>query len=148
MNFRLFLAQLMLYSVNIKDLHWLVRGDEFDSVHNGVTNDYHDKICEDIDYIAEVLLRNGEEPLNMPEAVRLTESANRKFVIVDTGKLYGKVEVYQYLQKMLQDIKLSIEFLIKSLEDDIKQVGIKSTLEAMHEWYDLQARFLNKRRLS
>ena len=147
MTFRLFLAQLMHYNMNIKNLHWLVHGDEFDSIHNGITNDYSDKLCEDIDYIAEVLLRNSEQPLNLIEAAQLITSANRKFVTVNTDHLYSKSEVYGILQKMLQDIQLSIEYLIRSLEGEVKQVGIKSTLESMYEWYDLQTRFLNKRRI-
>ena len=147
MNFRLFLAQLILYAMNIKDLHWLAHGDEFDAVHNGLTNDYHEKLCEDVDYIAEALMRNGEEPLNLPEVHELIASANRKFIVVHTDRYYNKEEVYNICQKMLEDIKLSIEYLIKTIEGDIKQVGIKSTLEGMHEWYDLQVRFLNHRRI-
>ena len=59
-----------------------------------------------------------------------------------------KEEVYKHIQKMLIVIMRNIEETLElDVIQDMKNTGIRSDLEAMHNEYDIERRFKNARRL-
>ena len=148
MNLKVFLAQLTLYESNFRVLHWNSTGNGFDRAHLAA-GDYYEMVADDIDVIAEYLGRLDIFPANIIEAVHIIEQAEETFTVIPTNKLYTKEEVFKYIDTLLGSIKHSIELLLDTDEiKDMSNVGIKAALEGLHDKYDKEHRYLNKRRNS
>lgn len=141
------LAKLIIHESNMRCLHWLVKGSEFDNSHSGFTTSYYEMISNDIDYVAECLMRNDKDVLNYEEALEIAREENSS--MIDSDKKYASVEAAQICNQIFSSILLSLEAVLEStdIKDNIKNVGIRSSLESMYERYDKEKRFLNKRRL-
>ena len=142
------LARLMVYETNMRVLHWQVTGKGFDRAHSGITDPMTDQIHSDVDVVAEKLIMIGGTPLDYLGVIRIIKEScpDVKFASADTS--YSVKEVYSAVEGICASICHSIE---ECLADPVIQkpnnVSIKARLEGMHEYYDLQMRFLNRRRL-
>ena len=144
--FRTLQSNLTIFANNIKMLHWNCKGDEFGCMHDELTNDLYDKMTDDVDRVAEMMIRLSLRPLNLYEVVEIGEENDTP--VVNSNYLYEKEEVYKYIQKMLIVIMKNIEETLElDVIQDIKNTGIRSDLEAMHNEYDIERRFKNARRL-
>lgn len=142
------LARLMVYETNMRVLHWQVVGKGFDRTHSGITDPMTDQIHSDVDVVAEKLIMLGGTPLDYLSVIRTIKDgcSDVKFASADTS--YSSEEVYKAIDGICSSICHSIEeCLADSLIQQPNNVSIKARLEGMHEYYDLQMRFLNKRRL-
>ncbi len=71
-----------------------------------------------------------------------------EFIMIDSSKLYRRIDIINYANVMLGQIKTLIENCIADEEiQAIENSGIRSDLEAMHAEFDLQHRYINKRRM-
>lgn len=142
------LARLMVYETNLRVLHWQVTGKGFDRAHSGITDPMTAQIHSDVDVVAEKLIMLGGNPLDYLSVIRTIKEGcpDVKFASADTS--YSAKEVYDAIEGICASICHSIEeCLADPLIQQPNNVSIKARLEGMHEYYDLQMRFLNKRRL-
>ena len=144
--FRTLQSNLTIFANNIKMLHWNCKGDEFGYMHDELTNDLYEKMTDDVDRVAEMMIRLSLRPLNLYEVVQIGEEND--IPVVNSNYLYEKEEVYKHIQKMLIVIMRNIEETLElDVIQDMKNTGIRSDLEAMHNEYDIERRFKNARRL-
>ena len=140
------LALLIVSESNMRCLHWLVAGKEFDNTHAGFTTSYYEMISEDVDYIAEVCIRLGIDVLNYDSAYQIAKE--KSFPLIDDKHNYSRKDASEICDSILGNIQ---KYLLVVLDSEVikepMNVGIKSTLEGMYEKYDKEKRFLNKRRL-
>lgn len=146
MDLKTFLSVLLVYRSNFHVLHWMAAGEGFFTIH-AKAEEYCDLILKDIDVIAEMHLRLEDNIVNYAEALHLIEeNEDHEFLLIDSSKLYDINEFKKYATKMFDDLLTCIEELLESdTVKDPKNVGIKATLEGMHDRYDLQCRYLLKR---
>lgn len=140
---------LRVYHSNLLNLHWNSHGMDFNDSHKDITTEYYELCDKYIDITAEMLARLNIFAPNYIEVVDYMSKSEDKFHIVDSAKLYSREEIVALVDKMFESILFYIE---KSLEDEeiknnIKNVGIKSDLESMYSEFDLQYRYINKRRM-
>lgn len=147
MTLRDLLAIFIIYGHNFKVLHWQANGQRFDRVHK-LANEYYDYLADDADDIAEMAARVGQNSLGYIEAVETLKNLDGKFVVVESDKLYNFSQFVDITNAMLDGILKSIAAVHDTEEmSDIKNIGIRSELEGIYNKYDLQMRYLNKRRL-
>lgn len=145
MNFTTFSAVLTIFRHNFKILHWGASGKKFDRIHN-LAEDYANMVNEDLDVIAEMGMRCGQHPVSMCEAIETIEHVDEQIVCLDYKEFSFK-EFVAASTVMLGTIMKCIATLRNS--DEMQKdcnMGIKASLEAMYDKYDLQARYLNARR--
>lgn len=139
-------AFLRLYESNFYNLHWNSKGEEFNDAHKGISTDYYELCGKYIDITAEMICRFGKLPLNFREVCIVGEKSNCLFI--ESQKLYSRKDIIELSDKMLGDI---VSIIVNCLDnEEINNTinsGIKSELETMLEAFDLQYRYINKRRL-
>ena len=141
-------AMLRLYESNYRNLHWNSKGIDFNDSHKSITTDYYEMISESIDEVAEFISRLGGNAPNYMEVCEILNSQERRYLIVNSSELYSREQIIQLSDTMLNDIcTLISECLEDSDMQETINAGIKSDLESMLSKYDLQARYINKRRL-
>ena len=142
------LAVFIIYGHNFKVLHWQANGHRFDRIHK-LANEFYDYLADDTDTIAEMAARVGQNSLGYIEAAETLKSLDGKFVVVEADKLYNFEQFADITNAMFDGILKALMVAHESEEiADIKNIGIKSELESIYNKYDLQMRYLNKRRLS
>lgn len=146
MNLKTFLSVLLVYRSNFHVLHWMVKGKNFFTLH-GKADEYASEILKDVDVIAEMHLRFEDSVVNYEEALKIIESDEKhEFLLIESNKLFDTEDFCKYTVKMFNDILTCIEELLDTdVIQDPKNVGIKASLEGMHDKYDLQLRYLVKR---
>jgi starvation-inducible DNA-binding protein len=130
---------LNIYFYNIRVLHWKVKSDKFDEVHS-LMNMYYDKLSDDVDLIAEMMLSNDID------VVSLNEVVDSKYALIDTNKDYTYDEVFNLIELMFKDI---IDYIKRLLNEDsvvTKNPGIHSELENLYSFYDKELNYKNTRR--
>jgi DNA-binding ferritin-like protein len=140
---------LRLYHSNLLNLHWNSHGMDFNDSHKSITTEYYELCDKYIDITAEMLARLNVYAPNYIEVVQYISKSSENFHVVDSKKLYTREEIVSLIDTMLESI---LSFIAKSLNDEeikdnITNVGIKSDLEAMYSEFDLQYRYINKRRM-
>lgn len=143
-------ALFRLYEANFRNLHWNSKGLDFNDSHKSITSEYYEMMSDDIDVTAEMIVRLDENPLNYIEITQfIQEDQESKYLVVASGDLYDRLSIVKFADVMLGDICKCIEECLA--EDAInapENIGIKSDLETMHGKYDLQYRYINKRRMT
>ena len=141
-------AKMQLCKSNFQMLHWKSIGDEFDKFHTDVTASYYEKLDKDIDDVAEILMRQGVNPLNYFEVAVQLGKSGEKGKVLDSSQNYTKEQIIHCTDVLLRDIMEQILICLDS--DEIKNVrenvGIKSYYESLYNEYDKECRFLNRRR--
>lgn len=147
MDFTNFSAVLTVYRHNFKILHWGASGKKFDRIHK-LADEYADMVAADLDVVAEMALRNGQSPCSMNNAVEILHNIDGNFLVMDFNNHISYEEFCASTSAMLTSILSCISQLHESeLVNNPINIGIKSDLEAMFAKYDLQARYLNARRM-
>ncbi len=139
---------LLVHRANMQNLHWNAQGLMFDETHKDITSDYYDDLLNKADEVAEMLCRLGINPPNYSEVLTIINESSREHLIVSSDTLYGFVDIVDLIDVMFKDILESIEACLNNTEisDNIKNVGIKASLESMYNEFDLQCRYINNRR--
>ena len=148
MSLRLLLSILLVYRSNFHVLHWNAKGCRFDEIHN-ISSEYYEKLLEDADAVAEMLMCLGKNVVNYSEAYDLLKDyKEHDFAIIASDITYGFDDFTKLTGKMFKDILTAIEAVLES--EELKSpfnIGIKATLEGMHGYYDLRCRYINSRRM-
>lgn len=142
------LAVLMLAQSNFQILHWKSIGKKFDKQHS-IAAELYEKCFNDQDTIAEFSIMLGISPVNIVSAIEtLREDDSHEYVIVDPEKDFEYDEFVKTVSTVLGDIKYAIFTTLsdEEIQNNIVNIGIKSTLESIVGEYDLQDRYLNTRR--
>lgn len=148
MKFKELFCVLSLYHFNFRNLHWNSNGENFDNVHKEITTEYYEMIDGTIDTVGEMLTRLGINPCNYSETLEFIKNAEKNYMMVDSNKLYNRTDIVKMSDVMLNDIvTLMVEAWNSEEMKNPINVGIKSTLEALINDYDIQARYINKRKL-
>jgi DNA-binding ferritin-like protein len=138
-NLTKFFNMLNIYFYNTRVLHWKVKSDKFDEVHS-LMSMYYDRLNYDIDLVAEIMLSNNIEVVSLKEIV------DSEYVLIDTNKNYTYDEVFSLIELMFKDI---IDYIKRLLNEDsvvTKNPGIRSTLENLYGFYDMELNYKNTRR--
>jgi len=139
---------LRLYCSNLSNLHWNSCGEEFNDAHVNITDGLIDLFHKWIDPVGEMLTRLGINPLNYAEVFDLIKNSSNDYFIAESAKMYNRKEIITIADVMLKDIVTLICTVLDSEEMKATiNAGIKSELEGMLNDFDLQYRYLNKRRL-
>lgn len=146
MTLKTLLSVLLVYRSNFHVLHWMAKGKNFFMIHSKA-EEFVNKLSKDIDVVAEMLLRIDDSVVNYMEALKcIEEDETHEFILVDSDKLFDAEDFCKYSLGMMKGILECIEELLKTdVIMEPKNVGIKATLESMHNEYDLQYRYLLKR---
>ena len=147
MDFRKLTAVFTVYSNAFKVMHWGAIGNKFDRIHK-LCEEYYDMVGTDLDALAEMGIRLGQKPATLAESIDILHGLEgHEFIIIQSFEDINYERFVKLANVMLNDILWCIATELQT--DDMKNivnVGIKSSLEAMYEKYDLQARYLNARR--
>ena len=143
MNLKTFLSVLLVYRSNFHVLHWMAKGKNFFVIHSK-SDEYCTEILGDIDKVAEMVLRVEDSIVNYKDALDIIdEYEDHEFLLLPGDEFYDGERFKKASITMFKDILKCIEDLLESDNiTDPKNVGIKATLEGMHDKYDLQARYL------
>lgn len=146
---KVLLAIMLLHQSNMHILHWNAVGPEFDTMHVKVTDDYYSKIGEDLDGVCETIIRMGGTPCNYPEVLMiLRDCEGCNYQVYSSEKTYTRDEIVAGCDEILGDICRQIVKVLKTpeIENDPKNIGIKSYYENLLNEYDKEYRFLNCKR--
>ena len=147
MQFRKLLAIMLVYSTNFHVMHWNAKGKSFDRIHEKC-GEFYEHVYDDCDVVAELAMRVGQRAVGYYEAYEILKEENDSSYVILSSNRDIDFDIFIKLTKLL--FTTIMKQIINVLEDDIckdiRNVGIKSTLESMYEWYDLQTRYLNERR--
>ena len=139
---------LRVYCSNFSVLHWNAAGEEFNDAHRGIAEEYEDLFHKYVDVTAEMATRLGYNPLNYVEVVELLKNCDKDYVLIDSTKLYTRKEMIGLADKMLADI---CDIISATIEDESLKApinaGIRSELESILNDFDLQYRYINRRRM-
>lgn len=139
---------LRLYESNYRNLHWNSKGIDFNDSHKSITTEYYEMISESIDEVAEFISRLGGNAPNYMEVCEILNKQEKRYMIINSSELYTRQQIVEVSDVMLNDIcTLIAECLEESVMQETINAGIKSDLESMLSKYDLQARYINKRKL-
>jgi DNA-binding ferritin-like protein len=139
-------AMLRVYNSNFLNLHWNSAGEEFNDSHKSISTDYYELCDKYIDVTAEMAARLGENAPNFGEVAEIARQ--EQFVAVESTRLYNRKDIIQIADTMLKDICMCIvECLAEEIINSPINVGIKSDLEAMASAFDIEYRYINKRRM-
>lgn len=144
MNFKKILAIFIVYSHNVKLLHWKASGKLFDGYHV-LLGEYYDKLQEDTDLIAELGLTYDENPVGLVEAFELLKEDKENYKIIDPKDDYDEKDIIDNIDILFKDILKAIDLLLKEDKVD-KNPGARSELENLYAYYDKECNYKNKRR--
>lgn len=144
MNFKKLLAVLINYHHNFRILHWKVSGCHFDRYHE-ITASYYDSLQEHIDKIAEIGITYGENPLGLIDSIELLKKDKGNYKIIEPGEDYSDIDIIDNIDIMFTDIMDIIKELLETNKVD-KNPGVRSELENMYSFYDIECNYKNKRR--
>lgn len=140
-------AIFTLYSNNFKVIHWAACGKKFDRIHK-LAEEYYVMINDDLDVLAEMGIRVNQNPAVMIKCTDIISNIDyHDFLVIEE---YDNIDYNKFCTMsniMLKDICFCIESLLEN--DEVKKpsnIGIKASLEGLHDKYDLQARYLNASR--
>ena len=139
---------LVLYHQNFRNLHWNSVGENFDDAHKEIAKDYYEMTDDTIDTVAEMMGRLGVNPPNYAEVFNEVSNSSNDYMVVESTELYDRTAIVKMSDKMLTDITA---LLAATIQDQIMQepinAGMRSELETILNDYDIQARYINKRKL-
>ena len=140
---------LRVYASNFSVLHWNSIGEEFNDAHRNIAGEYEELCSKYVDVTAEMATRLGVNPLNYAEVLDLFNNSDRQCLIVDSKKFYTRKDIIVIADKLFTDITSLIAATIESEELQAPiNAGIRSELESILNDFDLQYRYINKRRLA
>ena len=143
MDLRTFLSVLLLYRHNFQVLHWMADGESFLTIH-AQAEKYYKLLSDDIDKVAEMILRDYNEIISYKDVLDITEESDHDFLLMTGKELCDMVSFAKYSEQMFNDLKKCIELLFeKNKKSD--DIGIVSELENIYNEYDLQVRYIIKR---
>lgn len=144
MNFKKMLAIFIVYSHNMRILHWKTSGKLFDEYHE-LAGGYYDKLQEDCDLIAELGLTYDENPVGLVEAFDLLKEDKDNYKIIDPKDDYDEKDIMDNIEILFKDILKAIDELLKENKVE-KNPGARSELENLYAYYDKECNYKNRRR--
>ena len=137
------LSTLIVAHANFRTLHWMSTGKRFDRQHT-LSAEYEGLVGGDIDVVAEILLRYQNKVPTLSEAI--TKSTIQ---LIDGGQPITYEAFNPHVGTQLTRILSTILMVLKdeSIQDDIRNVGVKADLEGLMSKYDLQFRYLHAHRV-
>lgn len=143
MDLKTFLSVLLVYRSNFHVMHWMAKGENFFTLHSKA-EEYYNEILKDADVVAEMILRKSNKIVDYKEALDIISAdENHEFLLVDSEITYDTDKFKKYSTKMFKDILVCIEELLE--EDNNINIGMKSSLEAMYDKYDIICNYLLRR---
>lgn len=144
MDFKKLLSIFIVYTHNVRILHWKTSGKLFDEYHE-LMGTYYDKMQEDIDLVAELGMTFDENPVGLVEAFELLKDDKDNFKILDPKDDYDEKEIISNIEILFKDLLKAIDELLKTEKVD-KNPGARSELENLYAYYDKECNYKNRRR--
>lgn len=148
MNLRDLLAVFILEEANFNILHWNCKGKKFDRMH-ALAQDWYERCNTAKDAVAEMAMRNALNPVHYGEAISILKNSEINFKILSSDDIFEYDEFMEEAQEICKNICTAIAEVLYSdeIQNDKVNVGIKATLEAMYEEWDLDMRYKNTHRV-
>lgn len=135
------LAALQKQQYNLRILHWKATGIDFHTTHVEVLDPYIDKFGEFIDKVAEMMILCDEK---IPTAYELENVANKiKLDFELEVKPYNSEEIFRVIYKIFASI---INIIKKCNEQDYPSY-IKSELDSMEYWFQIEGKYKTRQTL-
>lgn len=134
-----FFKMLNIYFYNFRVLHWKIKDDKFEEIHE-LMNEYYDRLSDDIDLVAEMLLSNDVDIVGLKNIVE------SDYKLINTGIDYSYNSIVDEIDLMFGDI---VKYTKRLLNEDpivTNNPGITSELENLYMYYDKELNYKNKRR--
>lgn len=118
------LGSLVVFYHKLQSYHWYVTGHAFFTIHAQLES-YYDEVNEEIDEVAEALLKIGGKPASrMSEFLALSKIQEDNGSYINADELMGKVlEDYRLLLGLASSIKESADeennYLVSTKMDDL-----------------------------
>ena len=118
------LGSLVVFYHKLQSYHWYVTGHAFFTIHAQLES-YYDEVNEEIDEVAEALLKIGGKPVSrMSEFLALSKIQEDNGSYINADELMGKVlEDYRLLLGLASNIKKSADeennYLVSTKMDDL-----------------------------
>ncbi len=118
------LGSLVVFYHKLQSYHWYVTGHSFFTIHAQLES-YYDEVNEEIDEVAETLLKIGGKPVSrMGEFLELSKIKEDNGTYISADELLGKVlEDYRVLLGLASSIKTSADeensYLVSTKMDDL-----------------------------
>lgn len=118
------LGSLVVFYHKLQSYHWYVTGHAFFTIHAQLES-YYDEVNEEIDEVAEALLKIGGKPVSrMSEFLALSKIQEDNGSYINADELMGKVlEDYRLLLGLASSIKKSADeennYLVSTKMDDL-----------------------------
>lgn len=141
-----FLEMLILYSYNMKVIHWNSTGKQFDDIH-ALADKYYAMINETVDSIGEIIGMLDADIPSFKDLMKDLSDADDDYLVNDGSAKYTIETGVVYIEHMLNGIVSTVTSIIDDLDDEDALVGIKSELESIQFLYAKEATYFNKRRL-
>lgn len=136
-------ALLTVHADNFHMLHWKACGKNFDSTHK-IAGDYYEMLTDDVDDVAEIMLRYDINPLNILQCVKVVAQHGSNVSVKSTDD-YDKSDIVECSDEILKEIIDTIKLTLEDYQGT-EDIGVKSYLEGLFDKYDKECRYLNKRR--
>lgn len=118
---QLLLSTLIVYSHNMRVLHWKVTGTDFDPTHS-VFDSYAEKLNELVDEVAEIGIQVNTEPVSQLTAIEILKNDQEfKFVIIEGNETFTSRKAFETADLMFDTLIRIYEKTYKTddLPDDI-----------------------------
>ena len=118
------LGSLVVFYHKLQSFHWYVTGHAFFTIHAQLES-YYDEVNEQIDEVAETLLKIGGRPVSrMNEFKEVSKIQEDSGTYIGADELMGKVkDDFSLLLGLVEDIKKSAdesgEYLVSAKMDDL-----------------------------
>lgn len=133
------LVTLLKEQYNLRILHWMAKGKGFNTNHL-VVDDYISKFSEYIDKVAELMLIQDEKiPSDNEVDVIAKQLKIRKLLV----RNYDSETIY----KVINNIFNNIINIIKECDKEYPSF-ITSELDSIEYWFQLEANYKNKQKMS
>ena len=137
-------AILTVHADNFRILHWKSCGENFECAHQ-ISGNYYDMLSDDVDDIAEIMLRYDINPLNIFQCIKLSINSGTN-VSVSASEDYDIKAVTEKTSLIFTEILKIIREVLEEAQDP-SSIGVKAYLESLYDKYDKELRYLNKRRM-
>lgn len=144
-KFQRLLSALILYSHNVRILHWKVKGVDFDTVH-ALFGDYQGKLDGLVDDIAEIGLQLDIQPVSLRVAIETLENDNDfDYLMLEGDESFSSFSAFEKISGMF---KVLIDLYEDLCCDDNVPADVANKMQEHTYWLRKELQYKNRQRLT
>lgn len=137
------LAVLMIYSDNMRVLHWKCCGVDFEPYHE-LTANYYSKLNDITDEIAEMGMQLGTNPITVLDAKDIITSIDENVLALSAIETYPNTKVLEHIDYMYKHLMTMTTVLRNT---DGMPEYLKSELDTIIAYFSKEVLYKNTKRL-